>query len=143
MSEEDVEIARGFTEAWNARDVEALVSFCDPSIELHSAFAGVGGVELYQGHDGIRRWYRDQEEVWGDETRSELEALFDLGEHTLLTFYVLHGRGRQSGAKVALTGAAVVRFRDGRAVFQKYYAHREDALRDLGLSEDALEPIAR
>ena len=142
MSEEDVEIARGFTEALNARDVEALVSFCDPSIELHSTFAAVGGVEFYQGHDGIRRWYRDLEEAWGDEIRSELEALFDLGEHTLLVFYVLHGRGRQSRAKVAQTAAAVARSRDGRNVYQKHYAHREDALRDLGLSEDALEPIA-
>jgi hypothetical protein len=34
----------------------------------------------------------------------------------------------------AVGGAGVVYF--------KAYAHREDALRDLGLSEDALEPIA-
>jgi hypothetical protein len=27
-------------------------------------------------------------------------------------------------------------------VYGKFYTHREDALRDLGLSEDALEPIA-
>jgi hypothetical protein len=34
-----------------------------------------------------------------------------------------------------------VRWRDGLAVHMKAYAHREDALRDLGVSEDQLEPI--
>jgi hypothetical protein len=33
------------------------------------------------------------------------------------------------------------RFRDGLIVYLKGYAHREDALRDLGVSEGALEPI--
>jgi hypothetical protein len=36
----------------------------------------------------------------------------------------------------------VCRWRDGLCVYGKQYAHREDALRDLGVSEDALEPIA-
>jgi hypothetical protein len=34
-----------------------------------------------------------------------------------------------------------VRWRDGLCVNWKTYAHREDALRDLGVSEDALTPI--
>jgi hypothetical protein len=36
----------------------------------------------------------------------------------------------------------VVRWRDRRAVYLKVYAQRADALRDLGLSEVELEPIA-
>ena len=66
---------------------------------------------------------------------------FDLGQQTLL-FYVLHGRGRKSGAEVAMQGAQLFRWHDGLGVYGKTYAHREDALGDLGLSEDALEPIA-
>jgi hypothetical protein len=66
---------------------------------------------------------------------------FDLGEHTL-AFDVLHGRGRHSGAEVALPGAAVTRWRDRQCVYFKAYAHREEALGDLGVSEDALELIA-
>jgi hypothetical protein len=38
--------------------------------------------------------------------------------------------------------AQVVRWRDGLAVYFKGYVHREDALKDLGVAEDALEPIA-
>ena len=77
----------------------------------------------------------------GDEFRVKPEAFFDLGEQTLL-FYLVHGRGQQSGAEVAMPGAQVCRWRDGLMVYAKVYVHREDALRDLGMSEDELEAPA-
>src|SRR5215218_2712116 len=70
----------------------------------------------------------------------EIDAYFDLGEH-VLAFDALHGRGRQSGAEVTLPSAAVTRWRSGQCVYFKAYADREEALRDLGVSEDALESI--
>jgi ketosteroid isomerase-like protein len=139
--EENVAISRAFTVALNTRDIEALISCCDPDVEFHSTFAAVGG-GLYQGHDGMRKWLRDLEDTWGGELRLEPEAYFDLGEDALLTFYVLHGRGRQSGAEVTLPAASLARTRNGLFVYIKAYAHREDALKELGLSEDALEPIS-
>ena len=140
MSEENVELTRRAIEAYNARDAEAFIAICDPNIELHSVFAAVGGA-VYQGHDGMRKFFRDFEEVWGDEIRIEPEAYFDLGDHTLV-FDVAHGRGKQSGAEVAMPSSIVARWRDGLAVYVKGYAHREDALKDLGVSEEAVEPIA-
>jgi ketosteroid isomerase-like protein len=140
VSEENVELHRRLYEAFNARDADSLVALCDPGITVQSAFAAVSGT-VYHGHDGVRRWHGDLAEAWGDDIRVEAEAYFDLGEHAL-AFDVLHGRGRQSGAEVALPAAAVTRWRDGQCVYFKAYAHREDALRDLGVSQDALEPIA-
>jgi ketosteroid isomerase-like protein len=140
VSEENVELHRRGVEAYNAHDIEAFIALCDPSIEGHSLFAAVGGV-FDHGHDGLRRWFRDVEDAWGDETRMEPEAYFDLGENTLV-FLVLHGHGRQSGAEVAMPVAQVCRWRDGLCVYFKGYANREDVLRDLDVSEDALEPIA-
>jgi ketosteroid isomerase-like protein len=141
VSEQNVELLRRAYEAFNARDIETLIAYYDPSVEFHSHFAAVGGMTVYHGHDGLRRWHRDLEDVWGDEIRLEPEAYFDLGEHTL-AFGALHGRGRQSGVDVALPAAQVARWRDGRIVFFKGYADKEDALSDLGVSEEALEPIA-
>jgi hypothetical protein len=66
---------------------------------------------------------------------------FDLGEHTLLVL-VFHGRGRQSGAEVAMPVALMASWRDGLIVCMRSYSDREDALSYLGASEDALEPIA-
>ena len=140
MSKRNVELTRRFVAAYNARDIEAFIAYFDPSIEYHSAFTAVGGA-VYYGHDGLRRWHRDLQEAWGDEIRVVPEAYFDLGEQTLV-FYVLSGRGRHSGVEVAMPNAAVARWRDGLVVHFKSYAHREDALKDLGVSEDALERIA-
>jgi ketosteroid isomerase-like protein len=140
VSEQNVELHRRTIETINARDLEAFIALGDPEIELHATFSVVGGA-VYSGHDGMRRLFRDLEDAWGEEIRMEPEAYFDLGEYTLV-FNVLHARGQQIGAEVAMPVAHVVRWRDGLAVYVKAYIHREDALEDLGVSEDALEPIA-
>jgi hypothetical protein len=102
-------------------------------------FAAVGGA-VYHGHDGLRDYYRDLADAWGDDIRIEPAAYFDLGEYTL-AFNVLHGRGQHSGAEVTMEVAAVARWREDLIVYFKTYAHREDALSDLGVSENELEPI--
>jgi ketosteroid isomerase-like protein len=140
VSDQNVELHRRALEAFNARDTEAFIGCLDPSVEYHSVITVPGGV-AYHGHEGVRRYFADMGDAWGDEFRVEAEAFFELGEHTLM-FYSIHGRGQQSGAEVAMPGAQVARWRDGLMVYGKTYVHRRDALRDLGVSEDALEPIA-
>jgi hypothetical protein len=140
VSERNVELHRRAVEAYNARDTEAFISLCDSSIEVHSVFAAIGGT-VYHGHDGVRKWHRDLDEAWGDAFRVEPEAFFDLGEHALM-FSVLHGRGRESGVEVEMPNAQVATLRDDLIVYFKVYIHREDALSDLGVSGDALAPIA-
>jgi hypothetical protein len=139
LSEHDVELARRLNDAFNARDIEAIIALTDPVIEWHDHFSAVGAV-VYHRHDGMRRWHRDLEEVWGDEIRVEPEAYFDVGEQTL-AFNMLHGRGRHSVVEVSMSHAVVTRWRGGLAIYAKSYVHREDALSDLGVSEDALERI--
>jgi ketosteroid isomerase-like protein len=140
MSQQNVELHRRYIRAFNARDVEGLIACCDPNIELHSTFAAADGA-VYHGHDGMRVYHQDMTDAWGDELGVETSAYFDLGERTL-AFHVLHGRGRASGADVALPIAQVSHWRDGLMIFFKGYPRREDALRALGVSEDELEPIA-
>lgn len=73
MSEHNVELMRRANEAFNERDIEKFISLCDPQIELHSAFAAVGGA-IYHGHDGLRKWHRDLEDAWGQEIHLQPEA---------------------------------------------------------------------
>ena len=139
MSEQNVELHRRIVKAFNGRDLEAMIACTDPSIEYHPLLSALG-MTVYHGHDGMRSWFGQLDDAW-EELRVEAEAYFDLGEQTLL-FYVLHGRGRHSRAEVAMPGAQLCRWRDGLCVYGKQYAHSDDALKDLGVSEDALEPIA-
>lgn len=141
MAEGNIDLTRRGIEAYNARDLEAFIALCDPSVELHSVFAAVGGA-VYHEHDGLRKYFRDLEDAWEEgEIHLEPQAFFDLGERTLV-FHIVQGRGKQSGAEVAMPVAMVVAWRDGLIVYLKVYARKEDALRELDISEDVLEPIA-
>jgi ketosteroid isomerase-like protein len=139
MFEGNVESLRRVVEAYNARDIDGFIAYFDPNGEFHAAFAVVGG-GVYRGHDGVRKFFRDIEDAWGEENGLEPEAYFDLGEHTL-AFHVLRARGRHSGAEVTTPVAHVMRWRDGLIVYAKSYVDKEEALRDLGVSESELEPI--
>jgi ketosteroid isomerase-like protein len=139
MSGPNIDLMRRWVDVYNARDVEAMVGYFDPTIELHSAFAAIGG-GTYYGHSGVYSWHRDMQEAWGSELRIEPERYFDFGDQTL-TFHVVRGRGSQSGAEVAMPGALITTWRGGRIASWRSYAHREDALRVLGVTEDELEPI--
>jgi ketosteroid isomerase-like protein len=140
VSRENVELHRRVIAAFNERDVEEVIALCDPQVEWHSLFAAVGAT-VDRGHDAVRRWHRDLEDAWGEAIRIEPQAFFDLGQHSL-AFNVLHGRGRQSGAEGAMPYAQVLRWCGGLVVHFKAYVQRAEALGDLGVSEDALEPIA-
>jgi ketosteroid isomerase-like protein len=139
LCEQSAQLHRRIYEAFNARDVDALVALCDPNIEVQSVFAAVNRA-IYRGHDGVREWQRDLEEAWGDQIRVDVEAYFDLGEHAI-AFDALHGRGQQSGAEVVLPGAAVTRWHAERCVYFRAYDDRDEALSDLGVSEAELQPI--
>jgi ketosteroid isomerase-like protein len=139
VSKQNTELHRRANEAFNTRDVEAYITYCDPEIELHSAVTVPGG-GVYHGHDGVRRWHQDLEDVFGAEIRVEPEVYFELDDYTL-TFHVLQGRGQQSGADVATPAAHLCRWRDGLIVYFKGYVHREDVFGELGVSQDALERI--
>jgi ketosteroid isomerase-like protein len=140
VSRQNVELLRRLVETFNARDVEAFVACFDPSAEFQSVFAAVGGA-VYSGHDDLPRYFQDLTDAWGDEIRIEPETYFDLGERTLL-FLFFHGRGRLSGAEVAMSPALVASWREGVILHMRSYADREDALSDLGVSDKDLKPIA-
>jgi hypothetical protein len=140
MSEGNVELHRQFNAAFNTHDMGAVIALCDPQIEFHTRFAEVGGVTAYRGHDSLQSFNQGLQEVWGDEVRIEAEEFFDLGERTL-TFYVLRGRGQQSRAEVSILATVVARWRAGLCIYWKSYLDRHEALTELGVSEDELEPI--
>jgi SnoaL-like domain len=56
MSEENVESFKRGTEAYNRRDVDALLKELDPEVEWHSALLIPFGGEatVSRGHDGVR-----------------------------------------------------------------------------------------
>jgi ketosteroid isomerase-like protein len=80
MSKENVDRALEFLDAFNRRDLDAVIALADDGIEVESRLVAMEGG--YRGHEGLRTWWRDFLGVFPDYTL-ELEEVRDLGDVTL------------------------------------------------------------
>jgi ketosteroid isomerase-like protein len=130
MSEKNVRIVRDGYDAFNRRDIEAVLTNMDPSIEWWPA-ADEPIVQPYRGYAGYRMLVDEIREAVPD-IQAEVEEVFAVDDHvvTCLRFW---GRGRDSGAPVEVRETNVARFRDGKIVEVREYRERGEALEALGL----------
>jgi ketosteroid isomerase-like protein len=102
-------VAQSF-EAFNARDVERLLSLTHPECEWFPFRAQLEGGS-YTGHEGVRRFLRDMDEDWSAFTIEPVE-LTAHGDAVVATGHVA-GTGRGSGVDIDLLGGFVFELRDG------------------------------
>ena len=135
MSEENVELVRRFVDAYNRRDLEAMLNDLDPEIEWHSGIlTGLEGeAAVYRGHEGYREGLRDLYDALG-ETHIEYSEIRDLGERTV-AIGRFRARGRESGAETESPHASVADFKDGKAISIHTYFDHAEALEAAGLWE--------
>lgn len=132
MSEENVELARKFHQAFNQEGWEALWRAAAPEIEFHEP-PEQPGASVFEGLEAVRDGVmRSWHENW-IEQRSTAERFVDLGDRVLL-LTVEHLRGRD-GIEVTQPAATIVTFRDGRIVRLEGYWNRQTALNAAGLAE--------
>jgi hypothetical protein len=70
MSQENVELSLLAVDAWNRRDVEALIALADPDVEWHPALEEIVERKTYRGHAGMRQYFTDLAEE-GAESRAD------------------------------------------------------------------------
>jgi hypothetical protein len=58
-------LTRRFVDAYNSRQLEAQIELFDPDIELVPLRATLEDT-VYRGHDGIRQFVRDIDELWSE-----------------------------------------------------------------------------
>jgi ketosteroid isomerase-like protein len=128
---ENVELARRGLEAFNRRDVPALMETCDPDVELFPLRALLEGTS-YRGEDGLRKFFDDIAEEW-TELKVDAQEFREVGD-SVLTLGVLHARGRASGIEGVWPMAWVSDVRDGKVVRLRTYTDQQEALRVVGLA---------
>jgi ketosteroid isomerase-like protein len=133
VSQENVELSRLLTDAFNRRDVEAVVALWDDEGVWYPAIeASVEGSRTYRGHAGTRQYYKDLAE-FAPESHGEFSELYDLGDRVL-------GLGRlsmkfASGVELHQEVACVWTWRNGKCVESRRYFDHEQALKAVGLEE--------
>ena len=135
MSRENVEQTKRAADAYNRRDVEALLKELDPEVEWHSALSILlsGKATVYRGHGGVREWFRELDEVL-DEIHVEYTDIRDLGDR-VIAIGRIRTRGRGSGVATESPIAMVSDTRNGKSVRVRSYLDPAEALEAAGLSE--------
>jgi ketosteroid isomerase-like protein len=132
MSQENVEAVRRALEAYEREGLDGYLRYLDPEIEWTSTDAYIERA-TYRGHEGVRRYLGTMEEEF-DDLRIEPVELIDAGEQVISSVRI-SGRGKTSGAPVALTWISVSSLRDGMGYRVRNYPDMAAALEAAGLSE--------
>jgi ketosteroid isomerase-like protein len=130
MPQENVEVAKAFYEAYNARDTEAVDRLLHPEAEITtlSARGGLGG-DWSRG--ATKQYFEQLDEAWSG-LRIEIEEYRELGERVIALGGV-RGAGTSSHVELASDFAAVLVIRDSQIVLVDSYSNWEDALEAAGL----------
>ncbi|HWG08397.1 MAG TPA: nuclear transport factor 2 family protein [Solirubrobacteraceae bacterium] len=129
MSQENVELVRCAHEALNGGDVDALVALCDADFRLDMSDR-VFNPAVYEGHEGIRRFYSEVRDVW-ESYLWEPEQLMEAGEN-VIALLRSGGRGRGSGVEVERQTAMVWTVQNGQATALRFFRDRDAALEAAG-----------
>ena len=135
MSQENVDAFRRAVEAYNRRDVEALVADAHPDIEWRPAILMKlsGKDTVYCGHEGVRQLMRDIDDTLA-EIHVEFPEVRDLGDQVLGVGRI-HTRGKASGVATEAPVGYVADFRDGKFIRVRTYLDPGEALEAAGLEE--------
>jgi ketosteroid isomerase-like protein len=124
MSRENVGLLRASYDAFNRRDLDANLALMDDDVQGHPRAAALEGT--YQGHDGMRRWWKDLLDAFPDMTATVGEAL-DLGDLTVAAIR-LRGRGAGSETPSDQTVWHVSRWQREKCVWWAIFDTQNEAL---------------
>jgi ketosteroid isomerase-like protein len=131
MSQENVELVRAVFEAFNRRDIDAVLGLWHDSISWRTLFSVE--TDVLRGKQQIRAaWERQIEAL---DVHIDLLELTPLDETRILAVGKWRGRGSGSGAPVKQTAVQVFTVEDGRLRSVETYASRGEALEAAGLLE--------
>ena len=132
MSQENVEVVARLIEAWNGRDVEAILALFHPECEVVFP-PEVPEPGPFRGRAELRGWVEGFLGAWESHRAEVVELTVEDGD--VLAMLHLTGRGSESGVEMDETDAHLFAFRDGKVISWRNFPDRLQALEAAGLSE--------
>ena len=127
------ELLRRAVDAYNRRDVHALLEVLDPEVEWTPALPGFlgAGAPVYRGYDGMRQMMDDFFDVL-DEIHFEITEIRELGDRVVGVGWI-RTRGKASGVETTSPYANLAEVRDGKGTRIRGYLDVDEALAAAGL----------
>jgi steroid delta-isomerase-like uncharacterized protein len=129
-------VAHQFAEAFNRRDVDAVVGCFTDDATYHDLFYGE-----FQGHDGLRKLF-ERMLLEGRDHQWTIDAAVE-GPGTTMAewtfdFVVSDAIPRSAGRRLHFRGVSIFETRDGRCWAYREYFDKGTALVQLGFQPDSL-----
>jgi limonene-1,2-epoxide hydrolase len=129
MSSENVEIVRGLSAAFAARDIDAYVAAHHPNAEARNRRSQVVGP--YRGHAGVRRMAEETFDMAPD-FEIRVDEVRGFGSRVLL---IGRQRGTVGGVPIDEVLVELYEFEGGQVISVRDFVSVEEALEAAGLSE--------
>jgi ketosteroid isomerase-like protein len=134
MSQENLEIVRRATEAYNRRDVDGFLEYWAHDAVLDWSNSRGFDARVFRGHDEIRAF---MQRFLGTFENARIEFVDDpveIEDGLVIVDNVTYLRGRD-GIEVQARSSWLIRIRDGEQTSLTLYQTKQDALEAAGLSE--------
>jgi hypothetical protein len=129
MSRENVDRVALMYQAFNRRDLDALLVLMHKEVEIEPRLGALEGD--YRGHDGVRLWWSNLLECLPDYA-AEVGELQGFGEMTLAQIRG-RARGAASTTPVVETWWQSIRWRNGKCIWWRNFATKSEALETVQL----------
>jgi len=100
-------------DAFGRGDVEAALEDIHPEVEFIPMRAAVQGA--FHGHEGMRKFFRDNQENF-ESFHASYPEVHHVGGNRMVAVGTLTVRGKASGVEAKVPTAVVLDFRDGKLV---------------------------
>jgi ketosteroid isomerase-like protein len=132
MSEKNAEVVRRGIDAFNRGEVEELLLYANPEIELNVTIDAAER-NVYRGHEGVRTWFADTFATFED-IRTEVSELRDLGDRIVLLGRT-RAQERDSGALRDSPAGWIFTLSGGTVMNAESFASRAETLEAAGLQD--------
>ena len=133
MSQENVEIVKRALDAFNRRDVDAIMELTSSDFTYYPSLVGAVEHRSFSGREGMEQYFEDQRNAWED-LRALPDEFRDLGDRVLVLGR-MEGRGKGSGVPIGSPLGTITDFRDRKMSRVRIYLDPAEASRAAGLDE--------
>jgi ketosteroid isomerase-like protein len=130
MSQPNVDAVRRWTDAYNQRDIDALIELTDPDFEFRSSFVGLENV--FRAYDGFPYAYFEMLNDAYERFQVLPSEFIDAGAAVVVDARALW-RGKASGAEGETHVFPVFWLRARRLIRAEVFTDRAEALDAVGL----------
>jgi ketosteroid isomerase-like protein len=131
----NLELYREGIDAWNRRDLVAVLEQTAPDFEFHTAGLFPGLEPVYRGREGlVEFWNAFIEAPWAL-LHVEIDDLRELDDGRVLALLTFTGKGRESDVEVTVQYGHLCTFRDGQVARIDGFADWDAAREAAGISD--------